>query len=76
MICWSCEKVAGTGALCAACGALQPPDDAADLFTVLGVPPRYAVDLAAAEASYKDLSRKVQPPIRARAGRRWRARCS
>jgi molecular chaperone HscB len=61
MICWSCQREGGTAPLCAACGALQPPDDAADLFTVLGVPPRYAVDLAAAEASYKDLSRQVHP---------------
>ena len=48
MICWSCQKQAGAGPLCAACGALQPPDDAADLFAVLGLPARYAVDLAAA----------------------------
>jgi molecular chaperone HscB len=61
MICWSCEKNAGAGALCAACGALQPPDDGADLFTVLGVPARYAVDLTAAEAAYKELSRQVHP---------------
>jgi len=61
MICWSCQKQAGAGPLCAACGALQPPDDAADLFAVLGLPARYAVDLAAGEAAYKDLSRQVHP---------------
>jgi len=61
MICWSCQKEAGAAPLCAACGALQPPDDKADLFAVLGQPARYAVDLAAAEASYKDLSRQVHP---------------
>src|SRR5262245_20866134 len=61
MICWSCQKQAGAGPLCAACGALQPPDDKADLFAVLGQPARYAVDLAAAEAAYKDLSRQVHP---------------
>ena len=44
-----------------ACGALQPPDDAADLFAVLGLPARFAVDLAAAEAAYKELSRQVHP---------------
>ena len=47
MICWSCQKQAGAGPLCAACAALQPPDDAADLFAVLGLPARYAVDLVA-----------------------------
>ena len=61
MICWSCQKQAGAAPLCAACGALQPPDDAADLFAVLGLPARYAVDLAAGEAAYKDLSRQVHP---------------
>ncbi len=61
MICWSCQKQAGAAPLCGACGALQPPDDAADLFAVLGQPARFAVDLAAAEAAYKDLSRQVHP---------------
>src|SRR5262245_48377176 len=61
MICWSCQREAGPGPLCAACGALQPPDDGADLFAVLGVPARYAVDLAAAEAAYKEMSRRVHP---------------
>jgi molecular chaperone HscB len=61
MICWSCQKQAGAGPLCAACGALQPPDDGADLFAVLGLPARYAVDLAAGEAAYKDQSRQVHP---------------
>jgi molecular chaperone HscB len=61
MICWSCQREAGAAPVCAACGALQPPDDAADLFSVLGQPARFAVDLAAAEAVYKDLSRQVHP---------------
>jgi len=61
MICWSCQRGAGRGPLCAACGALQPPDDAADLFGVLGQPARFSVDLAAAESAYKDLSRQVHP---------------
>jgi molecular chaperone HscB len=61
MICWSCQKQAGGGPLCGACGALQPPDDKADLFAVLGLPARYAVDLTVAEAAYKDLSRQVHP---------------
>ena len=61
MICWSCQKEAGAEPLCVACGALQPPEDKADLFAVLGLRPRYAVDLTAAEAAYKDLSRQVHP---------------
>jgi molecular chaperone HscB len=61
VICWSCKHEAGAGPLCGACQALQPPDDAADPFAVLGQPARYAVDLAAAEAAFKQLSRQVHP---------------
>jgi len=72
MICWSCQKEAGREPLCVACGALQPPDDKADLFAVLGLPARYAVDLAAAEAAYKDQSRQVHPDRYATADARAR----
>ncbi len=61
MICWSCERDAGVGPTCPACGALQPPDDAADHFAVLGLPAGYAIDVEAAEAAYKQLSRQVHP---------------
>jgi molecular chaperone HscB len=61
VICWSCEREAGAGLTCPACGALQPPDEAADHFAVLGLPARYAVDLDDAEAAYKKLSRQVHP---------------
>jgi len=72
MICWSCEHEAGSGPLCAACGAPQPPDIAADHFRVLGVAARYAVDVADLEARYKDLSRKLHPDRFARADPRAR----
>ena len=61
MICWSCKREAGPGPLCAACRALQPPDESLDHFAVLGQPARYGVDLAAAEAAFKQLSRQVHP---------------
>ena len=38
MLCWSCQREAGSGAFCVACGALQPANDAADAFAVLGLP--------------------------------------
>jgi molecular chaperone HscB len=72
MICWSCEREAGSGPACAPCGALQPPDAAADHFAVLGVPARYALDVAALEARFKDLSRKLHPDRFARADPRAR----
>ena len=61
MICWSCQKEAGPGAFCIACGAVQPPDDQADLFAVLGLAARYTIDLPTAENAYKELSRQVHP---------------
>jgi molecular chaperone HscB len=64
MICWSCEKNAGAGALCEACGAPQPVSTHGareDHFAVLGVPRAFELDLSVLEARYKDLSRKVHP---------------
>ena len=63
MICWSCKREPGPGPFCTACRALQPPQegDGVDHFAVLGIPARYAVDLEAAEAAFKQLSRQVHP---------------
>ena len=60
MICWSCQKEGGAGPFCAACQAVLPPSGS-DRFAVLGVPRRFTVDVGAAEAAYKDLSRKLHP---------------
>jgi molecular chaperone HscB len=67
MICWSCQKAAGNGELCAACGAVQPPDPKADYFAVLGVPAAYTVDEAALEQRYKELTKLLHPDRFARA---------
>jgi molecular chaperone HscB len=72
MICWSCEREAGAAAACAACGALQPPDGAADHFAVLDLPRRYDVDLADLERRYRDLSRRFHPDRFAKADPRAR----
>jgi molecular chaperone HscB len=61
VICWSCEREAGGGPTCPACGALLPPVEGADFFAVLGLPATYALDVEAAEAAYKQLSRQVHP---------------
>ena len=47
--------------MCESCGAIQPPDVALDRFAVLGVPAGFAVDLVAAEAAFRDLSRRFHP---------------
>jgi molecular chaperone HscB len=72
VICWSCEREPGAGVACAACGALQPPDAAADYFAVLGVPRRYDLDVADLERRYKDLSRQLHPDRFAKADPRAR----
>jgi len=61
VICWSCQKQPGAGPFCGVCKALQPPNDGADYFAVLGLPAKYDVDLGAAEAAFKQLSRQVHP---------------
>ncbi len=72
MICWSCEKEGGPGPLCAACKAILPPDAGVDRFAALGLPRRFDVDLGAAEAAYKDLSRQFHPDRFAKADPRAR----
>jgi molecular chaperone HscB len=72
VICWSCERATGEGVTCAKCGAIQPPDLALDFFGVLGVPRKYSLDLGAAEARFKELSRQLHPDRFAKADPRAR----
>jgi molecular chaperone HscB len=67
MICWSCQKAAGEGVQCAACGAVQPPDPKASYFEVFGMPPGFPLDEAALEARYKELTKVLHPDRFARA---------
>jgi molecular chaperone HscB len=72
MICWSCQKAAGDGALCAACNAVQPSDPKADYFRVLGVRQAFAVDLSELERQYKETTKILHPDRFARADARAR----
>jgi molecular chaperone HscB len=74
MICWSCERStdAAASASCSHCGAIQPPDRGTDLFAVLGLPRRFGLDLAAAEAAFKERSRQLHPDRFAKADPRAR----
>jgi molecular chaperone HscB len=67
MICWSCQKAAGDDVLCAACGAVQPPNPKADYFRVFGIPRSFALDEAALEVRYKELTKMLHPDRFARA---------
>jgi len=53
--------------LCAACGAVQPPDPKADYFRVLGIPRTFAVDLVDLERRYKETTKVLHPDRFARA---------
>lgn len=72
MICWSCDRGPGAGAFCAACGAIQPPDVAADHFRVLGVARSYDVEAADLERRYKELTKLFHPDRFARSDPRAR----
>jgi molecular chaperone HscB len=72
VICWSCEKEAGTGVFCGGCGAVVAPGESVDHFDVLGVPRTFAIDLNEAEEAYKRLSRQVHPDRYATADARAR----
>jgi molecular chaperone HscB len=67
MLCWSCQKAAGDGVLCAACNAVQPADPKADYFRVLGIPRAFAVDLVDLERRYKETTKILHPDRFARA---------
>jgi len=72
MICWSCEKNAGDGMLCAGCGAVQPPDRTADFFRVFGLPRKFNVDVTDLEHRYKEMTKILHPDRFARADGRAR----
>jgi molecular chaperone HscB len=59
--CWKCGTPAGAALACPRCAAVQPLPPGTDLFTVLGLPRRLALDTAELEARYLDASRVVHP---------------
>ena len=61
MICWSCQREAGEGPLCAACGAVQPAQAKASHFQVLGLPQSHFLAPAAIEERFKELNKKLHP---------------
>ncbi len=47
--------------VCVSCGAIQQPPTVADPFAVLGLRRAWHLDLAALEANYRALARKIHP---------------
>ena len=60
MICWQCHEPTRL-AVCVGCGAIQPPPPAPDPFEILGLEPRYFVELPRLEQAWRDISRAVHP---------------
>src|SRR5439155_1887865 len=59
--CWQCHADTGAALVCPRCEATQPLPPEADLFAVLGLPRRLALDLADLERRYHAASRAVHP---------------
>jgi molecular chaperone HscB len=59
--CWRCHATRDDGLVCPRCDAVQPLAPEADLFAVLGLPRRLAVDPADLERRYHAASRAVHP---------------
>jgi molecular chaperone HscB len=70
-VCWSCNQEAGEEPFCVACGKIQPSRPRS-FFAVLGLPPKFHLDSAAIEKSYRDWSRKLHPDKFAKAPPRER----
>ena len=59
--CWQCGATHDDGLVCARCQAVQPLPPEADLFAVLGLPRRVALDPPDLERRYHAASRAVHP---------------
>ena len=71
--CWRCRDAAATGELvCPRCEVVQPLPAGVDLFRVLGLPRRLAVEAADLERRYHAASRVVHPDRHQTAGERER----
>jgi molecular chaperone HscB len=70
--CWKCGGNPGAGLACARCEVVQPLSREADLFAILGVPRRLAVDPTDLERRYHAASRVVHPDRYQTAGARER----
>jgi molecular chaperone HscB len=59
--CWKCRSESGAALVCPRCAAVQPLPPGADLFAVLALPRRLALDGADLETRYLEASRAVHP---------------
>uniref|UniRef100_A0A7S2M1Z1 J domain-containing protein n=1 Tax=Zooxanthella nutricula TaxID=1333877 RepID=A0A7S2M1Z1_9DINO len=74
-VCQNCNASSETFAFfCRSCGAVMDADyGIATHFDVLGLEPRYALDLDGVDKAYKDLQKQLHPDRHAQAGERDKA---
>jgi len=60
-LCWSCKVPTGSDHFCAACGKIQPLAPATDYFQFFALPRKLALDPAALERQFHQLSWKLHP---------------
>ena len=68
--CWRCGAETAGALACPSCAVVQPLAAGTDLFSVLGLPRRLAVDAADLERRYHEASRAVHPDRHQTAGTR------
>jgi molecular chaperone HscB len=59
--CWDCQADAGAEHFCPTCGKIQPTPPATDYFAFFGLPHKLALDTAALERQFEQLSWKLHP---------------
>lgn len=59
--CWDCQAEVGAEHFCTACGKIQPTPPVTDYFTFFALPRKLALDAAALERQFEQLSWKLHP---------------
>jgi len=59
--CWDCQAEVGAEHFCSVCGKIQPTPTATDYFTFFALPRKLALDAAALERQFEQLSWKLHP---------------
>ncbi len=68
LTCWSCNVRTDDGQFCKGCGKIQPAPAGSDYFALLGLLPKLAIDPAALEQRFHQLSWKLHPDNFVRSG--------
>ena len=62
--CWNCKyaiNLIKDPFFCQSCEAIQPVSPKADVFSILGVDPKFEVEISALESKFRDLQKRLHP---------------